>query len=62
MLGGRAVGAIAAGASNTGTASVTIPGGTASGKYFIIAVCDDLGAVAELWETNNTQFKAITIP
>ncbi|MBI5739722.1 MAG: hypothetical protein HZA16_03285 [Nitrospirae bacterium] len=61
LIGERAVAAIAAGATNTGSASVTIPVGTTSGTFYIIAIADAAGVVVELLETNNNLSKAISI-
>ena len=60
-LGSRAVPLLTAGASSSGSTSVTIPSGIATGKYYIIALADDGNAVAETNETNNKRTKAITI-
>ena len=59
--GGRAVPQLAAGASSTGSTQVTIPAGTASGTFFIIAKADDGNAVSETSETNNTRSRSIVI-
>ncbi|RJQ51146.1 MAG: hypothetical protein C4526_10830, partial [Nitrospiraceae bacterium] len=40
---------------------VTIPADTASGAYYIIAVSDADGVVAETNETNNSKEKAIIV-
>ncbi len=61
LLGGRAVPALGAGASSTGSTSVTIPGGTAPGTYYIIARADDLNVIAEINENNNTRSSEINI-
>ena len=61
LIGSRGVGTIAAGATNQATTSVTIPSGTASGAYYIIARADAGNAVPELYEDNNTYYKSITI-
>ena len=52
-IGSRAVPPLAAGASHAGTATLTIPGGTAGGFYYLIAKADGDGAVAEASELNN---------
>ena len=52
LLGARPVPALAPGASNTGTASVTLPTVTA-GTYYVIAQADLDGAVAEADESDN---------
>ncbi len=61
VLGTRAVPALAAGASSTGSTAVTIPAGTAPGTYYVIARADAGGAVAEIYEVNNTLPRAIVI-
>src|SRR5207248_1741119 len=54
LLGGsRAIPALAAGASDTATVTVTIPTGTPTGTYFLLACADDLGVVPETNEANN---------
>ncbi len=61
LTGSRAVPALAAGASSTGTVSVTVPGATALGTYFLLACADDLGVVAESNEGNNCRASATTV-
>jgi subtilase family serine protease len=60
-LGSRSVGALAVGATDSGSASVTIPVGTAVGNYYIIAKADGADLIRELYETNNTRSGAIKI-
>src|SRR5439155_8147847 len=60
-LGKRSVGALAAGASDAGTLTVTIPAGTAAGTYNVLAYADDQGGVAEGNEGNNQTTKAIQV-
>jgi subtilase family serine protease len=60
-IGARAVGPLAAGASNTATASAVIPSSTAAGSYYIIAVSDADGVITETAETNNTRALFIRI-
>ena len=52
ILNTRAVPALAKKQSSTAVTSVTIPGGTALGRYFIIAAADDDTAVVETNERN----------
>ncbi len=59
-LGSRSVPAVAAGTSNAGSTSVTLPAGI-TGAYYIIAKSDADGVVAETNETNNNKYKLITI-
>ncbi|MGH7894116.1 MAG: CARDB domain-containing protein [Candidatus Binatia bacterium] len=60
-LGSRAVPALGAGASDTGSVSVTIPAGTAAGTYYLIASADSDGVVSESQEGNNVLARALTI-
>jgi len=53
LLGVRAAGALTAGAGSSGTTSLTIPAGTATGVYYVIAVADYNMQVGETNETNN---------
>jgi len=61
LLGSRIVPALAAGAGSTGSTSVTIPGGTAAGTWYIIAKADAGGVVIEISESNNTYGRSIKI-
>ncbi|HMK31332.1 MAG TPA: CARDB domain-containing protein, partial [Terriglobales bacterium] len=49
----RSVPALAAGASSSGLATVTIPLNTAAGSYYLIACADQYSYVKESDETNN---------
>ena len=60
-LGSRAVPALAAGATNAGSLSVTIPPGTAAGTYYIIARADAGGGVVESQEGNNTAARWVLV-
>jgi hypothetical protein len=60
-LGGRAVLALPVSGRNSGTTSITIPSGTAPGDYYVLAVADSGGLVAEKRENNNTQYKPLTV-
>ena len=53
--GTRSVPAIGGGLSNTGSASVVIPAGL-TGTWYLFAVADDTGLVAEASETNNKSY------
>ena len=57
-LGSRTVPPLAAGASDTATTSLTMPAGTATGTYYVIALADGDNAVTETAETNNTDKSA----
>jgi subtilase family serine protease len=61
LVGSRAVGPLDAGASDSGTAMVTIPAGTAAATYFLIAAADGPNTLAETIETNNTRAAAVKI-
>jgi hypothetical protein len=61
VLGSRALPALAAGASNTASTTLSIPTNTAVGSYFILARADANAVVAESTETNNTKAKALSI-
>jgi len=61
LTGSRSVPALAAGASSTGTVSVTVPGATAVGTYFLLACADDTGAVPESNEGNNCIASSTTV-
>ncbi|HEU5323563.1 MAG TPA: CARDB domain-containing protein, partial [Methylomirabilota bacterium] len=60
-LGSRPVPALAAGASDTGSATLTIPAGTAPGAYYLIGRADSAGEIAETLETNNVQARPLTV-
>jgi len=49
------------GASNSGSASLTIPAGIATGSYYLIARADGGGVVAESDETDNTRVSTFTV-
>src|SRR5262249_49325789 len=53
-LGSRPVSALASGATSSASTSLTIPSGTASGTYFLIAKADSGDALLEGQEGNNT--------
>ncbi len=53
LTGSRAVPGLASGATSTGTATVKIPSGIASGLYYLLACADDKHVVAESNEKNN---------
>jgi subtilase family serine protease len=61
LLGGRMVGALAAGANEIGSTTLAIPAGVAPGNYTVIAVADGGGAVAEAVESNNTRTRGVSI-
>ena len=61
LLGSRSVPSLVAGASSAARTTVTIPEGTTSGTWFIIAKADGEDQVAETSETNNLYVRSITI-
>jgi subtilase family serine protease len=61
LLGSRTVSALSPGETDSGTTSVNIPGGTITGRYYIIAKADSFNEVTETNENNNKRFKAIKI-
>jgi subtilase family serine protease len=61
LLANRPVGTLAAGATNVGATTLTIPAATATGTYYLIASADGAGIVAETTETNNANVKSIKI-
>jgi subtilase family serine protease/subtilisin family serine protease len=60
-LGSRSVPALAGGASNAGSATLTVPAGTATGTWYVIAKADAADAVPETTENNNTTARALQI-
>jgi len=60
----RSVTSLAAGASSTGATTLTVPGTTPSGTYYVCSLADSLGQVTELDEGNNTFCSGtqITVP
>ncbi len=57
----RAIPTLAKDAVSAGATTLTIPAGIAAGSYFLIAVADDLSAVDESNEANNTRTAPIAI-
>ena len=57
-LGTRAVPLLAGGASSAAATSVTVPSGTATGTYYILALADAPNTIGESLETNNTRTSA----
>ena len=53
VIGSRGMGALGAGVPSTGTALATIPAGTATATYFLLACADDTAQVVEANEANN---------
>jgi subtilase family serine protease len=61
LTGSRAVPALAPGATDTGTVTVTIPTATALNTYFLLACADNLNVVAETNEGNNCTASVWTV-
>jgi subtilase family serine protease len=61
FLGSRPVGSLAAGAVLSGSTSLTLPSGLATGLHYVIAKADAENGVGETNETNNTTARGITI-
>ncbi|UCE42293.1 MAG: hypothetical protein JSV17_04810, partial [Candidatus Aminicenantes bacterium] len=61
LLGSRSVPAIVAGASSTGSTTVTVPESVVAGTWYIIAKADADETVPEISETNNTYARTIGI-
>jgi alpha-tubulin suppressor-like RCC1 family protein len=57
----RSIASLGVGASSAGTTTVTVPGGTAPGVYYIGAIADVNGTVTESREGNNTRVTVGTI-
>jgi hypothetical protein len=62
--GGRNVAALAAGATNSGSATVTVPATGVHGTFYVLACADDTALVAEFAESDNCRASAtrVTIP
>lgn len=58
---GRAVPDLASGASNSGMTPLTIPLGTTSGSYYVLAKADGDSVVGESLETNNVTARAMQV-
>jgi subtilase family serine protease/subtilisin family serine protease len=62
LLGSRAVPSLSAGATSSGSTPLTIPAGTATGSYYILAKADADNVVPETNESNNnTQYTYVRI-
>ena len=55
LIGQRSVSSLAVGSSASGSGSMTVPLFVSAGNYFVGAVADDLDAIIEMDETNNSQ-------
>jgi len=61
LTGTRAVPALAAGATSSGTVSVTVPSNMVLGTYYLIACADNTTTVTESDETNNCRASDTTV-
>jgi subtilase family serine protease len=61
QIGSRNIGMLLKGASSSGSASLTIPAGIATGSYFLIARSDGGEVVAESDEADNTRNATFTV-
>ena len=61
VLGSRAVPPLAGGASDSATITVTLPGGLPAGSFYVYAVADSAGVVAETQENNNSAYRLLRI-
>jgi subtilase family serine protease len=60
-LGSRSVPALSAGASSTGSATLTLPAGTATGTWYVIARSDADDVLGETSEANNNNWRSIQV-
>jgi subtilase family serine protease len=58
LNGSRSVPSLAASATSSGTVSVTVSSGTATGTYYLLACADDTLVVPETNESNNCKVSA----
>jgi subtilase family serine protease/subtilisin family serine protease len=61
VIGSRGMGALGPGVPSVGSAVVTIPVGTATGTYFVLACADDTGQIVEANEVNNCRAATGTV-
>jgi hypothetical protein len=61
LLTSRNVAGLPIGGTSAANTPVVIPGGTALGSYFLCAIADDLGAVTESSEGNNTRSTPLSV-
>jgi uncharacterized repeat protein (TIGR03803 family) len=61
LMGARSVLSLAAGATSTGTRSVTVPSTAPLGTYYVVACADDSNKVPESDNANNCRVSATTV-
>jgi subtilase family serine protease len=61
LVGARAVPALSAGGSQAGSATISIPAGTATGTYYLLVRADGGDAVTEARETNNVKWVQLQV-
>ena len=61
LTGSRTLPALAAGASHTGSATLTIPAATPPNTYFLLACADGGSTIVETDETNNCKASSSTV-
>jgi hypothetical protein len=61
LTGSRGVPGLGAGASHSGTVTVTIPAATPPNTYFVLACADGPNTVVETGETNNCKAASTTV-
>lgn len=61
LLGSRPVPALSPGTTDTATVTLTIPAETAAGSWFVLAVADGEGVVAETNEANNFANRGLVV-
>jgi subtilase family serine protease len=61
VVAARGMGTLGAGVPSTGPALASVPAGTATGTYFLLACADDTAQVVEASETNNCRAAATTV-
>ena len=61
LNGTHVIAGLAAGTASSGSTTITIPSGSASGSYYFFAKADAGNAVSETQENNNTKIKLVAI-
>ena len=60
-LGTRTVGTLTAGQVSSGNTTLTIPGGTPAGSYYLFVKADGANAVTETQESNNSDLQLVSV-